>query len=72
MLVQHTTVQDIYQHSYSTFQWSKKVLFSFDTNQVTTVDNNGTLAFEDVRLDMGSNQDYNDIVLAIRGAKNWD
>jgi hypothetical protein len=28
MLVQHTTIQDIQDHPYSTSQWGKKVLFS--------------------------------------------
>jgi len=34
MLVQHTTVQDIYQSPQKSSQWGKKVLFSTDTNQI--------------------------------------
>ena len=68
MLVQHSTIQDIYQHPYSTSQWGKKVLFSTDTNQVAAVDNNGTLAFEDIVISSGnSDGDYNDFIFQVRG-----
>ena len=76
MLVQHTTVRDIYQNPHSISKWGKLPIFSipeanpFGTapNQVVAVDNNGTLAFEDVRIDQGkSDLDYNDIVFQVRG-----
>ncbi len=76
MLVQHTTVQDIYQNPNNISKWGKLPIFSipeanpFGTapNQVVAVDNNGTLAFEDVRIDQGkSDQDYNDVVVQVRG-----
>ncbi len=71
MLVQHTTVQDIYQHPYSTSQWGKKVLFSTDTNQVAAVDNNGTLAFEDIVVSSGnSDYDYNDFIFQVKGLES--
>ena len=71
MLVQHTTVQDIYQHPYSTSRWGKKVLFSSDTNQVAAVDNNGTLAFEDIAIASGnSDYDYNDFIFQMRGLES--
>ncbi|MDJ0572914.1 MAG: DUF4114 domain-containing protein, partial [Pleurocapsa sp. MO_192.B19] len=71
MLVQHTTIQDIYQHPYSTSQWGKKVLFSTDINQVAAVDNNGTLAFEDIVISSGnSDYDYNDFILQVRGLES--
>ncbi|WP_036486233.1 DUF4114 domain-containing protein [Myxosarcina sp. GI1] len=71
MLVQHTTFQDIYQHPYSTSQWGKKVLFSTDENQIAAVDNNGTLAFEDIVIESGnSDYDYNDFVFQVNGLES--
>ena len=71
MLVQHTTVQDIYRHPYSTSQWGKKVLFSTDINQVAAVDNNGTLAFEDIVVSSGnSDLDYNDFIFQVQGLES--
>ena len=71
ILVQHTTIQDIYQHPYSTSQWGKKVLFSTDTNQVAAVDNNGTLAFEDIVISSGNaDYDYNDFIFQVRGLES--
>lgn len=68
MLVQHSTIQDIYQHPYSTSRWGKKVLFSTDSNQVAAVDNNGTLAFEDIAIASdNADYDYNDFVFQVRG-----
>ncbi len=76
MLVQHTTVQNIYQNPNNISQWGKLPIFSipeanpFGTapNQVVAVDNNGTLAFEDMRIDQGkSDLDYNDVVFQVRG-----
>ena len=71
MLVQHTTIEDIYQHPYSTSQWGKKVLFSTDTNQVAAIDNNGTLAFEDTQIASGNaDYDYNDFVFQVKGLES--
>ena len=76
MLVQHTSVREIYQSPNNISKWGKLPIFSipeanpFGTapNQIVAVDNNGTLAFEDVRIDQGkSDQDYNDIVFQVRG-----
>lgn len=68
MLVQHTTFKDIYQRPYSTSQWGKKVLFSTDNNQIAAVDDNGTLAFEDIVVSSGnSDLDYNDFIFQVRG-----
>ena len=71
MLVQHTTVQDIYQHPYSTSRWGKKVLFSTDLGQMAAVDSNGTLAFEDIQIASGnSDYDYNDFIFQARGLES--
>ncbi len=71
MLVQHTTIQDINEHPYSTSQWGKKVLFSTDTNQIAAVDNNGTLAFEDIMIASGNaDYDYNDFIFQVRGLES--
>ena len=67
MLVQHTTFADIYNDPGITSRWGKKVLFSTDSNQVAAVDNNGTLAFEDVQVDNNSDRDYNDFVFQVTG-----
>lgn len=71
MLVQNTTIQNIYQRPYSSSQAGKKVLFSTDLNQVAAVDVNGTLAFEDVVISSGnSDRDYNDFVFQVRGLES--
>ena len=71
MLVQHTTIEDINQHPYSTSQWGKKVLFSTDTEQIAVVDNNGTLAFEDITIASGNaDYDYNDFVFQVKGLES--
>ena len=71
MLVQHTTIEDINQHPYSTSQWGKKVLFSTDTNQVAAIDNNGTLAFEDTQISSGNaDYDYNDLIFQVKGLES--
>ena len=76
MLVQHTTVEEIYENPNDIAKWGKLPIFSipeanpFGTapNQIVAVDNNGTLAFEDVRIDQGkSDLDYNDIVFQVYG-----
>lgn len=71
MLVQNTTVQDIYQNPKSTSQWGKSVLFSTDTNQIASLDGKGTLAFEDVLVKNGSSdRDYNDLVFQVKGLQS--
>ena len=71
MLVQHSTIQNIYRHPYSTSQWGKKVLFSTDVNQMAAVDRNGTLAFEDIVISSGNaDYDYNDFIFQVRGLES--
>lgn len=71
MLVQNTTIQDVYQYPSGTSQEGKKVLFSTDLNQVAAVDNKGTLAFEDIPISTGqSDRDYNDFIFQVRGLEN--
>jgi hypothetical protein len=68
MYVQNTTVQDIYQNPQSTSQWGKSVLFSTDTNQLTSLDGKGTFAFEDLLVKNGnSDRDFNDLVFQVKG-----
>ena len=78
MLVQHTTVQEIANNPGIIWQWGKLPLFSLPEanpngtgeGQMVAVDNNGTFAFEDVRVDLGdADGDYNDIVFQIKGAE---
>ena len=71
MLVQHTTFQEIYRYPKVTSNWGKKVLFSTDTDQIATLDNKGTIAFEDVVLSSGNSDfDYNDFVFQARGLES--
>ena len=71
MLVQHTTIEDINLHPYSTSQWGKKVLYSTDLNQIAAIDNYGTLAFEDTQISSGNaDYDYNDFVFQVRGLES--
>ena len=67
MLVQHTTFTEIYSNPSITSRWGKKVLFSSDLNQVAAVDNNGTFAFEDIKVEDNSDRDYNDFVFQVTG-----
>ncbi|MDJ0589970.1 MAG: DUF4114 domain-containing protein [Pleurocapsa sp. MO_226.B13] len=69
MMVQHTTFAEIYNDPSITSRWGKKVLFSTDTNQVAAVDNNGTFAFEDIKVDNNSDRDYNDFVFQVTGMR---
>jgi mannan endo-1,4-beta-mannosidase len=77
MLIQHTTVQEIANDPNKIWQWGKLPIFSIPEvnpggvaeGQMVAVDNYGTFAFEDVRVDWGeSDRDYNDIVFQIKGA----
>jgi hypothetical protein len=77
MLVQNTTTQEIANNVSRISQWGKMAIFSLPEanpggspiNQMVKVDNNGTYAFEDVRIDLGqSDQDYNDVVFQVKGA----
>ncbi len=68
MLVQNTTVQDIYGNPSLTSEWGKNVIFSLEQDQVAAVDNNGTFGFEDVLVSSGeSDGDYNDFVFQVKG-----
>lgn len=68
MYVQNTTIQDIYQNPQSISQWGKSVLFSTDTNQITSLDGKGTFAFEDLLVRNGSSdRDFNDLVFQVKG-----
>ena len=77
MLIQHTTVQEIADNPGNIWQWGKLPIFSIPEanpngiaeGQMVAVDNNGTFAFEDVRVDWGdADGDYNDVVFQIKGA----
>ncbi|MEB3309868.1 MAG: DUF4114 domain-containing protein, partial [Snowella sp.] len=77
MLVQNTTAQEIANDVTKISQWGKLPIFSIPEanpggspiNQMVRIDNNGTYAFEDVRIDLGqSDQDYNDIIFQMKGA----
>ncbi len=75
MLIQDTTVQEIANNPNSIWQDGKLPLFSipeanFGTaeGQIVAVDDNGTFAFEDARVDWNqSDRDYNDIVFQLQG-----
>lgn len=78
MLIQHTTVQEIANNPGNIWQWGKLPLFSIPEanvggvaeGQMVAVDEYGTFAFEDVRVDWGSSDgDYNDVVFQIQGAQ---
>ena len=77
MVVQHTTIEEIANNPGNMWQWGKLPLFSIPEanpggvadGQMVVVDDNGTFAFEDVRVDWGeSDGDYNDLVFQILGA----
>ena len=68
MLVQNTTFDEIYRQPYATAQIGKQVIFSTEKNQLVAVDNNGTLAFEDISISSGkSDKDFNDLVFQVQG-----
>ena len=76
MLVQHTSVQELYRNPNDIFKWGKLPIFSIPEanpdgtapNQIISVDDNGSFAFEDVRIDKGqSDLDYNDVIFQVRG-----
>ncbi|MEA5621033.1 DUF4114 domain-containing protein [Cronbergia sp. UHCC 0137] len=68
LLVQNTTIDEIYRQPYATAQAGKQVIFSTDKNQIVAVDNNGTLAFEDISVSSGAaDKDFNDLVFQVQG-----
>ncbi|HIK04218.1 MAG TPA: DUF4114 domain-containing protein [Trichormus sp. M33_DOE_039] len=68
MLVQNTTFDEIYRQPYATAQAGKQVIFSTDKNQIVAVDQNGTLAFEDISVNGGiADKDFNDLVFQVKG-----
>lgn len=76
VLLQHGSLEDIAQNPENIDKWGKLPIFSVPTlnpdgaapNQIVAVDDNGTLAFEDVRIDRGhSDLDYNDFVFQVQG-----
>jgi hypothetical protein len=68
ILVQNTTLEEIYRQPYATAQAGKQVILSTDKNQIVAVDRNGTLAFEDISVNSGSaDKDFNDIVFQVQG-----
>ncbi|WP_371260815.1 DUF4114 domain-containing protein [Myxosarcina sp. GI1] len=84
MLTQNNTVADIAQDPNQIWQWGKLPIFSIpeanpggdltrkeakQTGQIVAVDDNGTYAMEDVRIDwQQSDFDYNDVVFKLTGA----
>ncbi|MBD2354911.1 DUF4114 domain-containing protein [Tolypothrix sp. FACHB-123] len=71
MLVQNTTFNEVYSQPYVTSQSGKQVIFSTDKQQIVAVDNNGTLAFEDLSVSSGkSDKDFNDLVFQTKGLKS--
>ena len=79
MLVQHTTIQETYDHPDHVFQFGKLPIFSIpeanllDSSpnefQVVDVDGQGTIAFEDVPI-QGADRDYNDLILNLQGVES--
>ncbi|MBD2665523.1 hypothetical protein B6N60_05248 [Richelia sinica FACHB-800] len=68
ILVQNTTLEEIYRQPYATAQAGKQVILSTDQNQIVAVDKNGTLAFEDISVSSGfADKDFNDIVFQVQG-----
>ena len=76
VLLQHTSFEDIAKNPENINKWGKLPIFSVPElnpdgeapNQIVAVDDNGTLAFEDVRIDRGhSDLDYNDFVFQVQG-----
>lgn len=76
MMTQNVSIEALYQNPSQMSQWGKLPIFSIAqanpygkaANQLIAVDNNGTLAFDDTRIDQGkSDKDYNDMVFQVRG-----
>ena len=76
VLLQHTSFEDINKNPQNIHKWGKLPIFSVPElnpdgaapNQIVAVDGNGTLAFEDVRIERGhSDLDYNDFVFQVQG-----
>lgn len=79
MLVQNNSVATIAANPDSIWQSGNMPMFSIpEANpggqpiEMVKVDNRGTYAFEDVRIDRGngSDKDYNDIIVQVKGAKS--
>lgn len=78
MFVQNTTVGEIANNPHLIWQDGKLPIFSipeanFGTaeRQIVAVDNSGTFAFEDARIDWNqSDRDYNDVVFQLQGANS--
>ncbi|MFN5513690.1 MAG: DUF4114 domain-containing protein [Cyanobacteriota bacterium] len=77
MLVQNTTAQELANNITVSSQSGKLPIFSIPeanlggapVNQMVRIDDNGTYAFEDLRVDLGqSDQDYNDVLFQVKGA----
>ena len=77
MLVQHTTVENIWQNPERTSQFGKIPLFSIpeanptdygssDGSEIVDVDGNGAIAFEDVPIKQ-ADRDYNDFIVDLQG-----
>lgn len=76
MMTQNVSIQALYQDPNLMYQWGKLPIFSVAEanpygnapNQLVAVDNHGTFAFDDTRIDKGqSDKDYNDMVFQVRG-----
>ncbi|BAB77992.1 DUF4114 domain-containing protein [Anabaena sp. FACHB-709] len=71
MLVQDTSIEEIYRQPQNSYVWGKQVIFSTDKNQIVAVDNKGTLAFEDMIVGSSNSYiDYNDVVFQVQGLKS--
>ena len=76
MLIQNTTAEELFYNPSSIYQWGKTPLFSVselniegDLTQMVSVDNNGTIAFDDISVNRGgSDRNYQDFVVQVRGA----
>ena len=77
MLVQHTTVEQIWQNPNRTSQFGRIPIFSIpeanptnyslgDGSEVVDVDGNGAIAFEDVPIKQ-ADRDYNDFIVDLQG-----
>ncbi len=67
MMVQNSTVQEIYSNPFG----GKKVLFSVDPDQLAAVDDHGSFGFEDVLIGAtDSDRDYNDFVFQVQGLES--
>ena len=75
MLIQNTTTEELFYNPSSIYQWGKTPLFSVselniegDLTQMVSVDNNGTIAFDDISVNRGgSDRNYQDFVVQVRG-----